>query len=380
MTEIREVKTKKEQKEFLDFPIDLYRGNPNFVPPLYVDEKKIFKKDYVYYDKSEAVYFNAYRDGKIVGRISGILQKAYNEKHGEKRIRFTRFDSINDRDVAKALFDAVEQWGISKGMDTICGPLGFSDLEREGLLIDGFDQLATFEEQYNADYYQTLIENLGYIKEVDWTESKISLPDNCDFSLDKLSNTIMKKYNLHVGTARTTNEFLDKYKDGIFEVLDSSYEDIYGTVPFTEGMKKMLIDNFRLIIDRKFCAVILDENDKMVCFGLCFPSLAEAMQKSDGHLTPSALCRVLKAVKKPKVIDFALIGVDPKHLNHGVSVIIAAGLMHMLKDYNIEHCETNLNLEDNAAIHNLWKRFKEEKHKRRRSYIKSLIKTEQTDD
>ena len=377
MTEIREVKTKKEQKEFLDFPIDLYRGNPNFVPPLYVDEKKIFKKDYVYYDKSEAVYFNAYRDGKIVGRISGILQKAYNEKHGEKRIRFTRFDSINDREVAKALFDAVEQWGISKGMDTICGPLGFSDLEREGLLIDGFDQLATFEEQYNADYYQTLIENLGYVKEVDWTESKISLPDNCDFSLD---NTIMKKYNLHVGTARTTNEFLDKYKDGIFEVLDSSYEDIYGTVPFTEGMKKMLIDNFRLIIDRKFCAVILDENDKMVCFGLCFPSLAEAMQKSDGHLTPSALCRVLKAVKKPKVIDFAFIGVDPKHLNHGVSVIIAAGLMHMLKDYNIEHCETNLNLEDNAAIHNLWKRFKEEKHKRRRSYIKSLIKTEQTDD
>ena len=176
------------------------------------------------------------------------------------------------------------------------------------------------------------------------------------------------------------SEFLDKYKDGIFEVLDSSYEDIYGTVPFTEGMKKMLIDNFRLIIDRKFCAVILDENDKMVCFGLCFPSLAEAMQKSDGHLTPSALCRVLKAVKKPKVIDFALIGVDPKHLNHGVSVIIAAGLMHMLKDYSIEHCETNLNLEDNAAIHNLWKRFKEEKHKRRRSYIKSLIKTEQTDD
>lgn len=374
MIDVREVKTRKEKKEFLDFPINLYKNNKNFVPPLYADEKKIFNKNYVYYDTSEAVYFNAYENDKIVGRISGILQKAYNEKTGEKRIRFTRFDSINNQEVAKALFDAVEHWGLVKGMDTICGPLGFSDLEREGLLIEGFDQLSTFEEQYNADYYQTLIENLGYVKEVDWTESKISLPDNCDFSLDKLSNSIIKKYNLHVGTSKNTNDFIDKYSDGIFEVLDASYAEIYGTVPFTDGMKKMLIDNFRLIIDKKFCAVILDENNKIVCFGFCFPALGEALQKSSGHLTPAALCRVLKAVKHPKVLDFALIGVNPKHLNHGVSVIIAAGLMHMLKDNHIAHCETNLNLEDNAAIHNLWKRFSEVRHKRRRSYIKKIDK------
>ncbi|MDO4852615.1 MAG: N-acetyltransferase, partial [Clostridia bacterium] len=180
MVTIREVRTRKEQREFLNFPLDLYRENPNFVPPLYGDEKKIFCKNYVYYDTCEAVYYNAYRDGKIVGRISGILQKAANEKNHEKRVRFTRFDAIDDQEVASALFGAVEAWAKQKGMDTICGPLGFSDLEREGLLIEGFDQLSTFEEQYNAPYYQKLIEALGYRKEVDWTESKIYPPEKND--------------------------------------------------------------------------------------------------------------------------------------------------------------------------------------------------------
>ena len=150
---IREVRTKKEQKQFLEFPLKLYRDNPCFVPPLYGDEKKIFRKDYVYYDTCEAVYYNAYRDGRMVGRISGILQKVSNELRGEKRVRFTRFDTINDENVAKALFEAVENWALSRGMDTVCGPLGFSDLEREGLLVEGFEYLSTFEEQYNADYY-----------------------------------------------------------------------------------------------------------------------------------------------------------------------------------------------------------------------------------
>ena len=161
MIEIREALTGREQRAFLNFPLKMYRDNPYFVPPLYSDEKKIFRHDYVYYDTCEAVYYNAYRDGVQVGRISGILQKASNEKTGEKRVRFTRFDSINDQEVASALFKAVEDWALQKGMDTVCGPLGFSDLEREGLLIEGFDQLATFEEQYNADYYGALIEACG---------------------------------------------------------------------------------------------------------------------------------------------------------------------------------------------------------------------------
>ena len=240
MVDIVEVKTKKQQREFLDFPLDMYKDNPYFVPPLYGDEKKIFSKNYVYNDTCEHVYFNAYRDGKMVGRISGILQKSSNEIRNEKRVRFTRFDSIDDQEVASALFKAVEDWARSKGMDTVCGPLGFSDLEREGLLIEGFDQLSTFEEQYNAEYYGRLIENCGYAKEVDWLESKIYRPVEPDESFAKMSDFIMKRYNLRFGEAKNVNDFINRYGDDFFKLLDEGYSHLYGTVPFTKGMKDML--------------------------------------------------------------------------------------------------------------------------------------------
>ena len=173
MIHIEEVKTRAQRRQFVQFPLKLYKGNACFVPPLYADEMKIFKKNYSYNEQAEAVYYLAYREKEVVGRISGILQRVANEKWKQKRVRFTRFDSINDQEVANALFGAVESWAKSKGMTEVVGPLGFSDLEREGLLIEGFDELATFEEQYNFDYYQKLIENLGYQKEVDWVEHKL---------------------------------------------------------------------------------------------------------------------------------------------------------------------------------------------------------------
>lgn len=373
MIEVREVKTKKEKKEFLDFPLRLYKGNPYFVPPLYGDEKKIFNKDYVYYDTCEAVYYNAYINGKIAGRISGIIQKASNEKRSEKRIRFTRFDSINNVKVAKALFNAVEEWGRSKGMDTICGPLGFSDLEREGLLIEGFNELSTFEEQYNYEYYAELIEKCGYSKEVDWVESKIYPPDKDDDSLRKIADYIMKRYNLHFGPAESTDDFLNRYAEPFFDLLDVAYYDIYGTVPFTEGTKKMLIENFRLVIDIKHVAVVLNEKDEVVCLGLCFPSMSKAVQKSYGHLTPAALCRLYKAIRKPKILDLGLIAVAPEYLNRGVNAIVTAELVRMLREDGVEYAETNLNLETNHAIQNQWKRFNAVQHKRRRAYVKKLV-------
>lgn len=372
MVEVKEVKSLKERREFLNFPILLYKGNPNFVPPLFMDERKIFRKDYVYYDTCEAVYFNAYREGKMVGRISGILQKASNEKNGEKRVRFTRFDSINDREVSDALFEAVEKWALEKGMDEVVGPLGFSDLEREGLLIEGFDELSTYEEQYNAEYYQELIEARGYVKEVDWTESRIYPPENDDGSLKRIADKLMKRYDLHFGESKSVNDFLDRYADGFFEILDKSYDKLYGTVPFTPGMKKLMIDNFKLIIDLDHVAAILDNTGKVVCIGICFPSIAKAVQKSKGHLTPAALIRLLKAIKRPEIIDLGLIGVDPEWAMRGVSVAISAELERMLRQPGILYAETNLNLEDNAMIQNQWKRFREVKHKRRRSFVKKL--------
>jgi GNAT superfamily N-acetyltransferase len=307
-----------------------------------------------------------------VGRIQGILQKAHNQKTGEKRIRFTRFDAVDDQAVADALFRTLENWGRSKGMDTVCGPLGFSDLEREGLLIEGFDELATFEEQYNADYYQRLIENLGYRKEVDWEERKIYLPENDDGKLEQMADYVMKRYNLHFGPAKNKRDFIRRYGDPFFELLDKSYADIYGTVPFTDGMKKMLIDNFNLIIELKYVGVILDEHENVVCLGLCFPSLARALQKSGGKLTPAALLRVLRAIKKPKILDLGLVAVDPEWANRGVATVVSAHIMKLLREEGIEYCETNLNLEDNRSIINMWKRFKAVQHKKRRAYVKQI--------
>lgn len=372
MVEIVEARTKKQQREFIEFPLRLYKNCPYFVPPLYGDEKKIFRSDYMYYDQSEAVYYLAYRDGKAVGRISGILQRASNEKMNEKRVRFTRFDSIDDQEVANALFGAVEAWARIRGMDTVCGPLGFSDLEREGLLIDGFDQLSTFEEQYNYDYYPRLIENCGYGKEVDWNESRLYLPDEPDDRLERSVGLLMKRYNLRIGPAKNIDDFLDKYADGFFTLLDKSYDKIYGTVPFTESMKKSLITSFKLLIDLDHVAVVLNEKDEPVLLGLCFPSISEAVKKSNGHLTPAAIFRILHAKNHPKVLDLGLVGVDPEYANKGIGAFAAAALMRMLREDGIEYAETNLNLENNHQIQNMWKRFKRVIHKRRRSYVKTI--------
>ena len=372
MIDIVEVRTKKQQREFLNFPLKLYKGNPYFCPPLYGDEKKIFRDDYVYYDQSEAVYYNAYKDGVMAGRISGILQRAHNKKTGEKRARFTRFDSVNDQAVADALFEAVEKWAASKGMDKVFGPLGFSDLEREGLLTKGFDQPSTFEEQYNYEYYQHLIENRGYVKEAIWNESRISAPDAHDEKLERLADAVMRRYKLRYGEAKNASDFIKKYGDAFFELLDKAYADIYGTVPFTDGMKKMLISNFKLIVDLRYVCIVLNEENKPVCLGLCFPSISEAVRKSNGHLTPAALARLLKAIKKPKIIDFGLIGVDPEYANRGIGALVAVPVMNILENGGIEYAETNLNLVDNAQIQNMWGRFNRVIHKERCSYIKNL--------
>ena len=372
MIEIREVKTKKEIKQFIEFPINLYKGNPYFVPPLYSDELALFKKNYHYYEHSEAVYYNAYQDGKIVGRIAGILQKASNNKWNQKRVRFTRFDCIDNQEVADALFQKIEQWAKDKGMEEVVGPLGFSDLEREGLLIEGFDELSTFEEQYNYSYYQKLIENNGYVKEVDWVERQLKAPKEIDPKLKRVSSLMMKRYNLHFGTAKNTKQFLKKYANGFFDILDKTYENIYGTVPITDKMRKSLIKSFKLIVSVEHVKVILDENEKIVCFGIMFPSLSKALVGTNGKLTPKTLIKLLKTIKKPEVIDLGLIGVLPEYAMKGVASALIDMIMDFLSSGNYKYAETNLNLEDNISIQNQWKLFDARLHKRRRSFVKNI--------
>ena len=237
---IKEVITKSDLKKWVDFPNKLYKDVPSYVPFLMPDEIGTFSKDKnPAYDFCETKLFLAYKDNKIVGRISAILQKSSNEKWNQKRIRFTRFDSIDDQEVANALFKAVEDFAKEKQMDEVVGPLGFSDLEREGLLIEGFDYISTFEEQYNYPYYQRLIQNCGYTKEVDWIEHRLYYPKVESDRLAKYTDLIFKRFNLHYGEAKNTNEFIKKYAEQFFEIIDITYENLYGTVPFTKEMKKM---------------------------------------------------------------------------------------------------------------------------------------------
>ena len=376
MIEVREVKTKKEQKQFLNFALDLYKGNPYFVPPLYADERKMFGKDYVYKSSCEWTYFVAYKDGVPAGRIQCIIQKDANAKNGEKRCRFSRFDAIEDPEVSRALFEKAEAWAVQKGMDTMVGPLNFSDLEREGMLVDGFEEPATFEENYNFSYYKEHVEALGYQKDIDWTASRLYGPESPEAldELEELVAFIFKRYKLHYGTAKSGPDLLKKYSEGIFDLLDASYKDLYGTVPFTEGMRKLVLENFAMVISPKYTAVILDENDKLVCFGLSFPGLAPALVGTRGKYTPWTLLKLLYYIKKPNILDLCLVGVDPEYLNRGVSGALSLSIMKMLRDNpRVKWADTNLNLEDNYAILNQWRRFKSEECKRYRSYVKKLV-------
>lgn len=369
---VKKVITKKQQKEFLEFPLSLYKDNPYFVPSLYLMEKDIFKKNYGYYDTCEAVCFNAYLDNKVVGRIQAILQKASNEKYNQKRIRFTRFDCIDNQDVANALFDKVKEYALDKNMNELVGPLGFSDLEREGLLIEGFDKLSTFEEQYNYDYYQRLIENYGFEKEVDWIEHQLRLLPSAKERLDKYSSLILKRFNLKVSKCKSINEFMKRYLDQFFDIIDETYKDLYGTVPFTESSKAMLVSTFKLIVNERQVKVIVDENDRVVCFGICFPSLSKAVQKSQGKLTIPCLFRLLNAIKNPKSIDLGLIGVLPEYAKKGVATILLKEIMDLMIEDNLEYAETNLNLENNISIINQWKNFDTIQHKRRRCFVMKI--------
>ncbi len=370
--ELREVKTKKEIRDFVNFPLRLYKGNPYFVPCFYADELALFRDDYLYRDQADYVCYSVYDGKKIVGRIVGILQKVSNEKWKQKRVRFNRFDCIDDQEVADMLLNAVEDWARSLGMDEVVGPLGFSDMEREGLLIEGFDYLSTFEEQYNYSYYQRLIENHGYAKEVDWLERRLFLKNGPSERLARFSDRIMERNHLHFATAKNTKDFLKKYGDKFFDLCEKTYEPLYMTVPFSDNIKKSLMKSFQLIIDLRFVAMILDEQENPVCFGLVFPSIGKAIQKSGGRMTPATLVRLLHAIKHPRVLDFALIGVDPAYVNRGIPAVLLSKTQEYLSRAHIEFAETNLNLETNQSVMNLWKNFDNIQHKRRRSFLRSL--------
>lgn len=372
MIEIREVKTNKDIKAFIEFPLKLYKKCPWFVPPLYMDEKKLLKT-YAQNPEADSVFYLAWEDGKVVGRIQGIVQKQYNKIHNTTQMRFTRFDALEDQRIADALFAAVEKWGAQKGMTEICGPLGYSDLDREGLLVEGFEEDTTFEEQYNYSYYGPMIEKVGFTKDVDWLEYELRMPEKRNEMLSRVAQRTLELNKLHVAsTDMSKREYIAKYQDGFFDCLDVCYRDLYGTVPLTREAQKELVDQFVLIVNKEYLIIICDEQENVVAFGLCFPGIGRAVQKSGGRMTPATLIRLLKTVRNPEIIDLGLVAVRPEYQKSGVNAVILNSLLQVLEKGKVKKCETNLNLETNTAVQAQWKYFNARQHKRRRSYIKKI--------
>jgi hypothetical protein len=376
MIRIREVKTKKEQRAFVHFPLKLYKGNEYYVPMFYNSEFDIFKPDYAFNKVCDSACFLALKDGEVVGRIQGIIQREANEKWGQKRVRFTRFDSIDDVNVAAALFTRVERWAREKGMEEFVGPLGYSDLEREGLLIEGFDQPQTFEEQYNYPYYQKLIEAYGFEKEADWLEHQLYAPEERADQLVTISQRLLDRFGLELVQAKSNKEIIEKHIQKVFKVVETAYSRLYGTMPLNQEIIDNYVKDFNLIVRPQDLVMIYDKNQEMVAFALMFPSISEAVRLSNGHITPAFIKRFLHDKKHPKVMDLGLIGVLPEYEAKGVVMIMIGLLVNLLIETDLDHLETNLVLEDNYNMLNIFKHFEKRQNKRRRVF-KKKIGTEQ---
>ena len=372
MLTVKQVSTARDIKEFIEFPLRLYKKCPYFVPPLYGDEKKLLRSGGCS-EVAESVFYLAIRDGKTVGRIQAIIQKQYNEIHNVSQMRFTRFDCIEDKSIADALFSAAEAWGRERGMNEICGPLGFNDLDREGLLVAGFDEDSTFEEQYNHEYYAALIESNGYTPDVDWVEYELRMPEKRNEMLSRVAKRTLELHKLHIADTNVPKkEYIKKYRDGFFDCLDECYRHLYGTVPISKEVQDELVAQFILILNNEYLVFICDENERVVGFGLCFPGIGGAVKKSGGRLTLPTLLKILGAVKNPETIDLGLVAIRPEYQNAGINAVIIDGMLEILEKGKVKKCETNLNLESNTAVQAQWKYFNARQHKRRRSYKKNL--------
>jgi GNAT superfamily N-acetyltransferase len=372
MVTVREVSCAKDIKEFIEFPLHLYKDCVWYIPALYGDEKKLLRSG-GNSESAESAFFIAEKDGKTTGRIHAIIQHQHNLKHDCLQMRFSRFDSIDDEEVAKKLFEAAERWGASKGMLEICGPLGFSDLDREGMLVEGFEEDTTFEEQYNYEYYVSLMEKCGFRKDVDWLEFELKYPKERNPMLKRVAERALELNKLHIADNNMSKrQYIAKYRDGFFDCIEECYGKLYGTVPLTREMQDELISSFMLIVNKKYLVFVCDENERVIALGLCFPGIGQAVRKSGGRLTPAALVKLLKTVKSPEVIDLGLVAVRPEYQNAGINAVILDKLLDMLSEGTVRKCETNLNLEGNTAVMSQWKFFDSRQHKRRRCYIKTI--------
>jgi hypothetical protein len=370
---IKEVQTKKDLKKFVLFPSILYRGNIYWIPQLNKDEMNFFDKNKnPAYEFCDVKVWLAYQNGKLVGRIAGIINHAYNEKWQKKHCRFGWIDFVDIESVSKALLNTVENWAKKNDMHEIHGPLGFTDLDPEGMLIEGFEELSNIATIYNYPYYPIHLSKLGYEKDADWIEYEIIIPDKIPDKIERIAEIVLKKYNLRVLHASKIKE-IKHYAIDVFELLNSAYENLYGFVPLNRKQIDLYINQYISMANPKLISLILDSNDKVAAFGLTFPSLSRAFQKAKGKLFPLGFFYIMDALKNEKTVDLYLMAVRPDLQDKGVNSLLFRELIQSYIDNKFEKAETNPELETNNRVQAQWKYFEQRQHKRRRCFIKNLL-------
>lgn len=373
MVEIREVTTKRDRKVFASFHANMYKGVPQAIPDLVSDEYNNFlPSKNPAFEYCRVKQFLAYKDGKCVGRIAGIISDAANKKWDTKRIRFSRIDFIDDMEVSEALFKAVENWGKAEGLTQIHGPIGFSDMDQEGMLIEGFDMEGMFITIYNHSYYIKHLENNGFLKDIDWVEYRVKMPEEPNDKINELSKLVLKRYRLNLIEPKSRKE-IKPYLPKVFNLLNICYENLYGTVELSHDQIMKYYHQFILLINPEYVKFIEDGEGELVGFGLALPSMNRAVKKSNGRLFPLGWYRVLRApYQKADVLDLYLVGVIPKMQNKGLTAILLNSMTDTARKNKVKYAETGPELETNSQVQALWKHYDTEQHKRRRCWIKDL--------
>ena len=377
MIEIKKVVGRKMRKAFVRFPNQIYKNDPHYVPPIEIDEYNLMnpKKNASFRD-ADAECFLAYKNGKVVGRIMGIISHLYNKKNNQKRARLSRFDCVDDQEVANALFDTVEKWAVEKGMDTIHGPLGFNDLEREGLMVSGHEYMGTFQCSYHAPYYKKLIENAGYKPEATWIEWRIFVPEKCPERIERVANMVEKRYGFYEKKYKNMKSLVKENGKKVFAMLDECYKDLYATIPFTDKLVEQTIKLFNLVLDLDYITLIFDKDDNLAAFGIAYASLAKAMAKSKGRFLPFGIFRVIHAIKHPKVLELALIAVRPDLQKKGVVALVIRNMLQRIQKNKIIYCDAGQELVTNESVQTAFEMFDRKLVRTKICYVKSLKRGE----
>lgn len=371
--EIKKVESRKEMMKFVTLPLKLYKNHPCFIPALTFDELNTFNpKLNPAFEFCESECFIAIKDNEVVGRIAMIINSDANRCWKEEHARFGWFDVIDDINVTKALMERAEQWAKERGMNAVKGPMGFTDLDHQGMLVNGFDKVGTFATIYNYQYYPLHLEQLGFVKDVDWKEFKIIMPDVVPERFTRMAAIVSEKHGLRMAKFKSNKELVDRYGKKLFQLWNDTYKVLYGFAPITDRQVKYYIKLYLSVVKWELVSLIVDKEDNLVGFGIAIPSLSRAFQKAKGKLFPFGIFHLMKALKKNDLVDLYLMGVRLDYQGKGLNSMIFSDLVPKFIKNGYKIAETNPELEDNGKIQALWSEFGPLHIKSRRVYKKEI--------